>query len=105
MSDEEKRKEICFMKQKMKGLMLAAVLASGMLSGCGSGTEQASAGADDAYQEIELVMAVNGTDIQIDTMVAKKFADLVAEESGGRVTVAVFPNDQLAGGILPRESR
>ena len=27
------------MKQKMKGLMLAAVLASGMLSGCGSGTE------------------------------------------------------------------
>ncbi|MFG6332445.1 MAG: DctP family TRAP transporter solute-binding subunit [Lachnospiraceae bacterium] len=86
------------MKQKMTGLILAAVLASGMLSGCGSGTEQASAGAGDVYQEIELVMAVNGTDIQIDTKVAKKFADLVAEGSGGRVTVAVFPNDQLAGG-------
>lgn len=86
------------MRQKMTGLILAAVLASGVLSGCGSDTGQASSGTDDTYQEIELVMAVNGTDIQIDTKVAKKFAELVAEESGGRVTVAVFPNDQLAGG-------
>ena len=86
------------MKQKTTGLILAAVLASGMLAGCGSRTEQASAGSDDTYQEIELVMAVNGTDIQIDTKVAKKFAELVAAESGSRVTVAVFPNDQLAGG-------
>ena len=62
------------MKQKTTGLILAAVLASGMLAGCGSRTEQASAGSDGTYQEIELVMAVNGTDIQIDTKVAKKFA-------------------------------
>ena len=86
------------MKKKMAGLILAAVLASVLLSGCGSGTEQTSTESDDSYQEIELVMAVNGTDIQIDTKVAKKFAELVEEESGGRVTVAVFPNDQLAGG-------
>ena len=86
------------MKQKMAGLILVAVLASVLLSGCGSGTEQTSTESDDSYQEIELVMAVNGTDIQIDTKVAKKFAELVEEESGGRVTVAVFPNDQLAGG-------
>ena len=79
-------------------ILLSLCLAGGMLAGCGSRTEQASAGSDDTYQEIELVMAVNGTDIQIDTKVAKKFAELVAEESGGRVTVAVFPNDQLAGG-------
>ena len=86
------------MKQKMAGLILVAVLASVLLSGCGSGTEQTSTESDGSYQEIELVMAVNGTDIQIDTKVAKKFAELVEEESGGRVTVAVFPNDQLAGG-------
>ena len=65
------------MKQKMAGLILAAVLASVLLSGCGSGTEQTSTESDDSYQEIELVMAVNGTDIQIDTKVAKKFAELV----------------------------
>ncbi len=50
------------------------------------------------YQKIELVMAVNGTDIQIDTKVADKFAELVAEETNGNVTISVFPNDQLAGG-------
>ena len=43
-------------------------------------------------------MAVNGTDIQIDTKVADKFAELVAEETNGNVTISVFPNDQLAGG-------
>lgn len=90
------------MRQKTTGIILAAVLAVGMLSGCGSEAESTSASADmdtkDTYQEIELVMAVNGTDIQIDTKVAKKFSELVSEASGGKVTVAVFPNDQLAGG-------
>ena len=54
------------------------------------------------YQKIELVMAVNGTDNQIDARVADYFAQLVAERSGGSVTVAVFPNDQLAGGNASR---
>ncbi len=86
------------MKQKITTLILAAAVSAGLLSGCGSGSGQTSGAAEDEYQQIELVMAVNGTDIQIDSMVAKKFAELVSEESGGRVTVAVFPNDQLAGG-------
>ena len=90
------------MKQRTAGIILAMVLAAGMLSGCGKETTSAltSAGTDtkDTYQEIELVMAVNGTDIQIDTKVAKKFSELVSEASDGKVTVAVFPNDQLAGG-------
>ncbi len=86
------------MKQHVKGLILAAVVSAVTLTGCGSGTEQTMQGTEDGYQQIELVMAVNGTDIQIDTKVAKKFAELVSEESEGRVTVAVFPNDQLAGG-------
>lgn len=90
------------MKRRTASLVLAMVLAVGMLSGCDKETEFTSASADmdtkDIYQEIELVMAVNGTDIQIDTKVAKKFSELVSEASGGKVTVAVFPNDQLAGG-------
>lgn len=86
------------MKRKIVNLMLAVVMAAGVLTGCGSGVEETTATSGDEYQKIELIMAVNGTDIQIDTLVAKKFAELVAEESGGNVTVAVFPNDQLAGG-------
>lgn len=57
---------------------------------------------EDGYQRIELVMAVNGTDNQIDARVADYFAALVEERSGGSVTVAVFPNDQLAGGNASR---
>lgn len=43
-------------------------------------------------------MAVNGTDTQIDSKVANKFADLVSEASNGNVTISVYPNDQLASG-------
>ena len=50
------------------------------------------------YQKIQLVMAVNGTDTQIDSKVANKFADLVSEASNGNVTISVYPNDQLASG-------
>ena len=57
------------------------------------------------YQVIELTMAVNGTDTQIDARVGDYFAELVAERSGGNVTVAVFPNDQLANGNASRASR
>lgn len=47
-------------------------------------------------------MAVNGTDNQIDARVGDYFAQLVSERSGGNVTVAVFPNDQLANGNASR---
>lgn len=86
------------MKQKAAGIILAAVLSVSLLTGCSSANGQGTQTSESEYQQIELVMAVNGTDIQIDTKVAKKFADLVSEASDGRVTVAVFPNDQLAGG-------
>lgn len=85
----------------MKGRnLLAAGLALTlplMLTGCGSGAST-EADNENGYQKIELVMAVNGTDTQIDTRVAQHFAQLVEERSDGNVTVAVFPNDQLAGG-------
>ena len=65
------------------------------LGGCGGGTEARDGG---EYQNIKLVMTVNGTNIATDTQVAMKFAELVKEESGGSVLIDVFPNDQLAGG-------
>ena len=76
--------------------IIALVLALALLCGCGSsgGTDSGSS----EYQKIDLVMAVNGTDTQIDSRVARYFADMVEEKSGGNITVDVFPNDQLAGG-------
>ncbi len=77
--------------------VLALLLVLVLLAGCSSAAQSGSDG-DSAYQKIDLVMAVNGTDTQIDSRVARYFAELVEERSGGNVTVDVFPNDQLAGG-------
>jgi tripartite ATP-independent transporter DctP family solute receptor len=71
-----------------------------LMTGCGAGSTETTDQnqSNQIYAKTELVMAVNGTDIQIDTKVAKKFAELVEEASDGQVTIDVFPNDQLAGG-------
>ena len=65
---------------------------------CACGFEETEETGSSEYRSIKLVMSVNGTDTQIDTRVARRFAQLVEERSGGSVTVDVFPNDQLAGG-------
>ena len=84
------------MKHKRAVFALVLVLLLS-LTGC-AGSETGTERGEGEYQKIELTMAVNGTDTQIDSRVANYFADLVAERSGGNVTVVVFPNDQLAGG-------
>ena len=76
--------------------LLGTALLIGSLSGCGS--TEPSGGSDGEYQKINLSMAVNGTDTQIDSLVAHHFADLVEERSGGNVVIDVFSNDTLAGG-------
>ena len=55
--------------------IIALVLALALLCGCGSSGSSDSAGS--GYQKIDLVMAVNGTDTQIDSRVARYFADMV----------------------------
>ena len=88
-------------KKILKAACAALALAMALsLAGCQSGPAQGSE--EGEYQTIELTMAVNGTDTQIDARVGDYFAELVAERSGGNVTVAVFPNDQLANGNASR---
>ena len=84
---------------KIAAAALALVMALS-LAGC-QGTDPGER-EEGEYQVIELTMAVNGTDTQIDARVGDYFAELVAERSGGNVTVAVFPNDQLANGNASR---
>ena len=76
--------------------LLGTMLMVTGLSGCGS--REVSDTNDGEYQKINLSMAVNGTDTQIDSLVAHHFADLVAERSDGNIVIDVFPNETLAGG-------
>lgn len=84
-----KGKQVC-------GILLSLTLAAGCVMGCGSSASVQSNAS--AYQSVNLSMAVNGTDTQIDSLVAKYFAELVAEKSDGSIVIDVFPNDTLAGG-------
>jgi len=80
---------------RLGAALLACLLAASFLSGCGGG---GNAAGESEYEPVNLAMAVNGTDNQIDSLVANHFAELVMERSGGAVVVDVFPNDTLAGG-------
>ena len=87
------------MKTSLKSLLILVMMMTVTLtmSGCGEDSQQGERKEGD-YQKIKLVMTVNGTNIATDTRMAMKFAELVAEESNGNITIDVFPNDQLAGG-------
>ncbi len=83
--------------KKALALILALVMVFALCA-CGSTSSDGEGDASSEYDSINLTMAVNGTDTQIDTQVANHFKELVEEASGGAITVDVFPNDQLAGG-------
>ena len=89
------------MRRKKKKVICVVLASMLFLVGCSEKTNP-EGGSEDGYQVIELTMAVNGTDNQIDARVGDYFAQLVEERSGGNVTVAVFPNDQLANGNASR---
>ncbi len=75
--------------------LTCAILSAALFTGC---TKEPAASPGGTYHKVNLSMAVNGTDTQIDSLVANHFAELVSERSEGAVTIDVFPNDTLAGG-------
>ena len=108
------------MKKKIIVLLTAAIMAVSLVgcSGSSSGNStQSSAppasnsagqtsGDNDAnsdqYDEISLRLSVAGTEQGVDAIAAQKFADDVAEASGGKIKITVYPNSQLAGGDLTK---
>lgn len=68
-----------------------------MLSACNKQPAALNENADE-YEKVRLVMTANGTDLGIETLTARKFADLVSEASGGNVLIEFYPNDELTGG-------
>lgn len=101
------------MKKRVIGTVLAAVMTMGLMTGCGgdsggSGETDASASGQKAeavegdFDSVNLKLSCNGTDTANDTKAAKLFAEKVNQKSGGKITVTVYPNDQLAGGNMSK---
>ena len=68
-----------------------------LLAGCSKQQEELINNGD-GYERVRLVMTANGTDIGIETLTMKRFAELVEEASGGNVHIELYPNDELTGG-------
>ncbi len=66
--------------------------------GCAGQLEQPKKNNGEQYEKVRLVMTANGTEKGIETLTARRFAELVAEESGGNVQIEFYPNDELTGG-------
>lgn len=92
------------MNKRIAVIALAAVMALGMLAGCarggssssGSGASSAGSASGSASGE-KIVWRVghNNAEDHYWTIYMRKFADLVAERTEGRVDVQVYPNSQL----------
>ena len=68
-----------------------------ILTGCGEPRQKLDKKESD-YQTVRLVMTANGTDMGIESLTAKHFAELVEKESGGNVHIEFYPNDEMTGG-------
>ena len=68
-----------------------------LMSGCGNRNAENLKSKED-FQKVRLVMTANGTDKGIETLTARRFAQLLEEESGGNVHIEFYPNDELTGG-------
>ena len=78
---------------------LILFLCAALMFGCGGKRETAPAPESAAgHPKVRMVMATTGTDKGTDTAVARRFAELVREGSGGSVIIEVYERDQLAGG-------
>lgn len=84
--------------KRVLAVLAGTIMIVSNMTACGSSGDTKSTGSNSEYPELNLSMAVNGTDTQIDTQVGQKLAELVSEKSGGNITIDVFPNDTLAGG-------
>lgn len=100
------------MKKVLRNALLFGLLLL-LVSACSSGNNADTAGSDDTTDQnsetTEPATDTEGEELQLDMSVtvnesstwfiaAQKLADDIAAETDGRITIEVFPNEQLAGG-------
>ena len=79
--------------RKMLAIVLVLTMALTCFAGCGGGGE--TGGDADVAKTYELRLATHVNETHPLTLSAQRFADGVAEATGGNVTVTVYPSNQL----------
>lgn len=97
-----KNRGIILMKRLFRNVLffsLLLLLVSACSSDDGAATDGDAADSSGAEgQELELDMSVTVSESSTWFLAAEKLAEDVAEETDGRITIEVFPNEQLSGG-------
>ncbi|HWP50580.1 MAG TPA: TRAP transporter substrate-binding protein [Clostridia bacterium] len=98
--------------KKLTAIILAALVLLSV-AGCNSASSSApqattstsggASSASEGYDKVKLKMSFSGTDAGIDGLVAAKMKEMLAEKSGGAVTLETFGNAQLASGNMQRQ--
>lgn len=88
------------MKKILSLILVVALVLSVGLTGCSSKAEQPAGDkpATPAAEKVTLKFGTTTSDTSTWTLGAKKFAEIVAEKTDGRIEVKVYPNEQLSGG-------
>ena len=77
--------------------VLTLIILSLIISSCRNNNEINNSN-NNEYQKVRMTLATSGAENGINTIVAKKIAEMVSLESNGNVIIEVYPNEQLAGG-------
>ncbi|MBR1397962.1 MAG: TRAP transporter substrate-binding protein DctP [Selenomonadaceae bacterium] len=83
------------MEKRVLSILLIFIL---LLISVGCDNNINTSKSNEDYQKIRMMMTSSGTEIGINTVVAKRIAEIVEKESGGSVIIEVYPNDQISGG-------
>lgn len=103
---------VFYMKRKVLALALAAAMTAGVFTGCGSkeepqqpateqtGGDQANGGdvASEEIKEQNLKMNITIAETSTWMKAAEKLSADVEADTGGKVKIKVYPNEQLSGG-------
>lgn len=92
------------MMKRFSAIILAILVLIAALAGCNQNTStntNTAADGSEKYDKVTIKFALSGTEQAVDYFTAEYFRDRIAEESGGRITVQIYPNNILAGGSMP----
>lgn len=101
------------MKKLIPGVVAIMLLATTILSGCGSSSTQqpvksgqstTSNQANDSTKVIELKLGHSGSTTHHYQATAEKFAQIVSQKTNGQIKISIFPADQLGAGPNELES-
>ena len=83
-------------KRLLAGIMCAVMAVS--VAACGGSDAPAEGGGDADVKAIDLKMAITPSETSVWMVAAEEFKAAVEEQTEGRYTVSLYPNEQLAAG-------